>query len=129
MKQNKQSNGKKVSKLSDRRSDALDMVKEMKVLEKKQDKILNAWDKATQSNRQSGRRSIVDNFYSKQSKEIENKQDALYSKYYGHMNKDFKRTDIEKNMLNYKEGFIDKKFINDMYNNKMKAAKDKKKVK
>lgn len=72
MKQNKQSNSKKVSKLSDRRSDALDMAKEMKVLEKKQDKILNAQDKATQSNRQSGRRSIVDNFYFKQSREIEN---------------------------------------------------------
>lgn len=65
-------------------------------------------------------RDVVNKLYSKMSKEIENKQDALYSKYYGYIHKDFKPKEIQKNMTNYKEGFVDEKFINDMYNDKIK---------
>lgn len=100
-------------KIANGRKDALNMIKQIEALDKKQDKVLREWDKSAQRKN--------DNFYSKISKEIEKQQDDAYAKYYKHMNKDFKNKDIQNNMVHYKKGFVDKAFVKDMYKKKTES--------
>lgn len=59
-------------------------------------------------------------------KKFENKEDVEYADYYNHMHKNFDNETIEKKLIKYKDGFVDKKFINDMFKSKARADKKQK---
>lgn len=119
----------KYEKVTARKNEALKLINQMEKVSRQQERVIASWDKAETLHKQSGRRAIVDNFYSKQNKELEKQSDQLYDKFYRHMHKDF---NVNKSQVNYadhakyKNGFVDTKFVNDIYNDKLSRIKTRK---
>ena len=120
---------KKAPKLSkyeyivNRKNQALKLLKQMNKVDKQQERVINEWNGVEQKNKQAGRRKINDNFYSKLSHQLEKQSGELYSKYYHHVNKDVNPNKSSVNFLNYKDKFMDEKYINDIYNEKLARCK------
>lgn len=120
---------KKVPKLSkyeqivNRKNQALKLLKQMDKVAKQQERVINEWQDSMRKNKQAGRRKINDNFYSKLNAQLDKQNDELYSKYYHHVNKDVNPNKSSVNFLNYKDRFMDEKYINDIYNEKLLRCK------
>lgn len=120
---------KKVPKLSkyeqivNRKNQALKLLKQMDKVNKQQERVINEWQDSMRKNKQAGRRKINDNFYSKLNAQLDKQNDELYSKYYQHVNKDVNPNKSSVNFLNYKNRFMDEKYINDIYNEKLLRCK------
>lgn len=59
-------------------------------------------------------------------KALDKKEDVAYTNYYNHMHKNFDNETIEKKLIKYKDGFVDDKFINNLFKTKARADKKQK---
>ena len=90
-------------------------------------KLRNELDKVSKEhakyvNSQVKKQTDSDAVFMRKDTAFSKKEDEAYRKYYEHMHKDFKGSDIEKAILSkkYKEMFMDKNLIKDLYNNTQK---------
>ena len=113
----------KYEQIVNRKNQALKLLKQMDKVAKQQDRVINEWQDSMRKNKQAGRRKINDNFYSKLNAQLDKQNDELYSKYYHHVNKDVNPNKSSVNFLNYKDRFMDEKYINDIYNEKLLRCK------
>ena len=77
-------------------------------------------------NSQLKKQTDSDAVFSRKDDRFSAKEDKAYRKYYEHMNKDFNGSDIDKAILSgkYKDKFMDKRLINDLYKSKQKGAQN-----
>ncbi len=113
----------KYEQIVNRKNQALKLLKQMDKVNKQQERVINEWQDSMRKNKQAGRRKINDNFYSKLNAQLDKQNDELYSKYYHHVNKDVNPNKSSVNFLNYKDRFMDEKYINDIYNEKLLRCK------
>lgn len=75
---------------------------------------------------QVNRQTDSDALFQKKYNALSKKEDEAYLKYYNHMNKDFSKKQIDKAILSkkYKEKFVDKKLVNDLYRDKTKKVEN-----
>ena len=64
-----------------------------------------------------------DNSFWKREKVFEAQENVAYEKYYRYMHKNFDIKNSAINYLDYKDGFVDEKYINDLFKNKHEKAK------
>lgn len=113
----------KYEQIVNRKNEALKLLKQMNKVDKQQERVIDELMKVEQKNKQAGRRNINDNFYSKLNAQLDKQSDELYAKFYRHVNKYVKPNKSSVNFINYKDKFMDERYINDIYNEKLSHCK------
>ena len=109
---------------------AINLKRDLDKVQREHENFISNLEKAESKSKSPTSRKAWGKFLKAGDAEYNAKEDALYRNYYNLMHKNFDGKDIEKNMLNYKDKFVDEKFINDMFKKKAKEkshAKTKKK--
>lgn len=116
---------------SKRHQKALQLRQKMEELEKYHLKHIEHNEKASKTKLYKGNKTLNDQQFLQREKQIEAKENALYTEYYNHMNKDFDCNNAKISFANkkYKDGFVDEKYINDMYKQQAKELAKKNKAK
>lgn len=95
---------------SKRHEQALNYLSKMNEIEKEHLKYVNS---------QIRKRTDTDKVFARKDAYFNKKEDALYKKYYNQMHKDFGVIKL-KDFNNFKNGFVDKQFVNQMYKKQAK---------
>ena len=93
---------------SKRHEQALNYLTQINEIEKEHLKYINS---------QSRKQTDTDKIFARKDACFNKKEDALYKKYYNQMHKDFGVIKL-KDFNDFKNGFVDKKFVNKMYRDK-----------
>ena len=104
---------------------ALKLKEQMDKSEKEHLNHINSFEKNQSKAKTPQDKKRMNDAFSRMEKKYDAKDNELYFKFYNHMYKDFdiKNSEIQFTDKKYKDGFIDKKYINDMYRNKARAKK------
>lgn len=111
-----------MSTLEKNRKKALRLKREMDEIDRQHKRFVDLVDAEEKARRKKGNFKASDKMLSKQCSLFAKKEQEAYIKYYKHMNKEFdiNNASISFNNPKYKNGFCDRQFINDMFNNKKK---------
>lgn len=99
-----------------RHEKAIALKREIDKANKAHEKHIDEWGNKKFSSKAAKTRS--ETAFLRREKKYDEHDNKTYKAYYDHMHEDFSNEDIQKNLVKYKEGFVDEKFINDMYRNK-----------
>lgn len=108
-----------------RHQQALNLKDKMEKSEKEHLNHINNFEKSQSKAKTPQDKKRMNDAFWRMEKKYEAKENELYTKFYNHMHKDFdvKNSKIQFTNKKYKDGFVDKKYINDMYRNKVRNAK------
>lgn len=117
----------KIQVLQARKAEALALNRQMQVVDKQHEDLLDDWELSSRNQKKLGKKRVSNRYYAKQDKMLDKRSDELYTQFYNHMNKDF---DVNKSTISfanskYKYGFCDNRYIQDMYNQKIALEKAK----
>ena len=114
----------KQEKLAESRKKALALQRRLSASDERLADLVNKWEKDSTTKRMLGDKKSRIN-YAAEYNRLGDISDKAYKDYYNHMHKEFGASTINRAPVSfasrkYKKGFVDKQYVNDLYDYKMK---------